>query len=225
MSTEMYSRRTVLRAGTGAVVGAAALTNARHVRAQPTFDGWMEGVENYDGVIDETGKSDVTVEVGTEANGGNFGFGPAAVQVDPGTTVTWEWVAGSHNVVDDAGNFESELTNEEGFTFTQTFDEEGVVKYFCMPHKSMGMRGVVVVGDADVGGGGGASSGDAGGESSGGDSPGDPSGGGQSDDGSSGGLDDLSTADWGAIAFAVSLVAGLLSPLAFAAFLDEDRAR
>jgi len=59
----------------------------------------------------------VTVEVGTEANGGNFGFGPAAVRVDPGTTVTWEWVAGSHNVEAEDGSFESELTDETGFTF------------------------------------------------------------------------------------------------------------
>jgi len=43
--------------------------------------------------------------------------------------------------------------------------------------------------------------------------------------GSGGGNGELSRADWGAIAFGVSLVAGLLSPLAFAAFLDKDDGR
>jgi|AntDeeMinimDraft_5_1070356.scaffolds.fasta_scaffold00104_4 halocyanin-like protein len=175
----------------------------------PGFDGYLDNADNYDGLVDETGSGNVTVEVGTEANGGNFGFGPAAVRVDPGTTVTWEWVAGSHNVEAEDGSFESELTDETGFTFEQTFEDEGVVKYFCMPHKSMGMKGVVVVGDPDLGGAGGS-----GGESGGSDAG-----------GSGGGNGELSGADWGAIAFGVSLVAGLLSPLAFAAFLDKDDGR
>ncbi|MBV0925869.1 halocyanin domain-containing protein [Halomicroarcula limicola] len=197
MTAETYSRRSVLRAGAGVAVGGAALGNARPARAQTAFDGWLDGVENYDGVVDETGSDSVTIEVGAEANGGNFGFGPAAVRVDPGTTVTWEWVNGSHNVVDDAGNFESEMSGEAGFTFEQTFEETGVVKYFCLPHKSMGMKGVVVVGDAEVGGSGGSGSADGG----------------------------LSNADLGTAALALSLVAGLLSPLAFAPVLkrDDDR--
>lgn len=226
MDTTTYSRRSVLRAGVGAAVGGAALANARPASAQSSFDGWMDGVENYDGVVDETGSDEVTVEVGTEANGGDYGFGPAAIRVDPGTTVVWEWVAGSHNVEDDAGTFESELTDEAGFTFSQTFEEPGVVKYFCMPHKAMGMRGVVVVGDADVGSSGGSGDGGGSGGSGGSDDAGgsgdSASDGGGSNDGSGA---DLSAADWGAIAFALSLVAGLLSPLAFAAFLDEEKAR
>jgi halocyanin-like protein len=113
----------------------------------PEFGGWFDGVENYDGVVDETGRDEVTVTVGTEANGGNFGFGPAAVRVDPGTTVVWEWngEGGSHNVVDDAGSFESEMTAEEGHTFSQTFDSPATSKYYCTPHQTLGMKGVVVV--------------------------------------------------------------------------------
>jgi halocyanin-like protein len=228
MNSQTYSRRGFLRAGAGAAVGGAVLANAGPAYAQTTlrgstaklqkvgaadlsFDGYLDDVDNYDGVVDATGQDEVTVEVGSEANGGNFGFGPAAVQVDPGTTAVWEWVAGSHNVEAEDGGFASELTDEEGFTFEQTFDEEGVVKYFCMPHKAMGMKGVVVVGDADVGGG------DSGGSQS--------DGGGAGTSGSGGGSGDLTTADWGAIAFGVSLVAGLLSPLAFAAFIDRDDER
>jgi halocyanin-like protein len=158
--------------------------------ADVDFDGWFENVGNFDGVVDETGSSEVTVEVGAEANGGAFGFGPAAIQVDPGTTVTWEWVAGSHNVVADDGGYESELTNEEGFTFSHTFEEAGVSKYYCTPHQSMGMKGAVVVGSGDS-----ASN----------------SGGG----GGGGGV--LTTSDIGVLAFAGALVGGLLSPFAMRA--------
>jgi hypothetical protein len=44
------------------------------------------------------------------------------------------------------GDFESEMVGEAGDTFEQTFDEEGVYKYACTPHKPMGMKGAVVVG-------------------------------------------------------------------------------
>ncbi len=112
-----------------------------------SFDGWLDSADNFDGVVDETGSSDVTVEVGTEANGGYYGFGPAAVKVSAGTTVTWEWTGegASHNVVAEDGSFESELVGEEGHTFTHTFEETGTTKYACTPHKAMGMKGVVVV--------------------------------------------------------------------------------
>jgi halocyanin-like protein len=145
------SRRTVLRGAAGGVAaGAAAVGTSRVVSAQPTFDGWMSDVGNYDAVFDRTGESEVRVGVGTQGNGGNFAFGPPAIQVDPGTTVVWEWTGegGQHNVVSESGaSFESELVAEAGFTFEYTFEETGITKYFCQPHLSLGMKGVVVVGD------------------------------------------------------------------------------
>lgn len=112
-----------------------------------SFDGWLDEVGNYDRVVDETGTSAVSVDVGSEANGGGFGFGPAAVRVSKGTTVTWEWTGngGSHNVVDTDGNFESELATSAGHTFEHTFGETGTFKYSCVPHETIGMKGVVVV--------------------------------------------------------------------------------
>ncbi|MFB6194770.1 MAG: halocyanin domain-containing protein [Haloplanus sp.] len=111
------------------------------------FDGWFDGVENYDGVVDRTGETQVTVQVGSQANGGGFGFGPAAVAVSPGTTVSWEWSGegGSHDVRADDGSFASRMTGEAGHTFARTFDAAGTTKYYCMPHRAMGMKGVVVV--------------------------------------------------------------------------------
>lgn len=113
----------------------------------PDFDGFFDDTDNYDGVVDETGSDQVTVQVGTEANGGNFGFSPAAVRVSQGTEVVWEWTGqgSSHNVVHEDGEFESELTDEEGHTFSHTFDSTGNFKYVCTPHESLGMKGAVVV--------------------------------------------------------------------------------
>jgi halocyanin-like protein len=110
---------------------------------------YLSDVGNFDGSLaDETGSSSVTVQVGTQANGGAYGFGPAAIRVSSGTTVTWEWTGkgASHNVVaEDGASFESELVTEEGHTFEHTFDSTGVVTYFCTPHKALGMKGAVVV--------------------------------------------------------------------------------
>ncbi|MFB6301738.1 MAG: halocyanin domain-containing protein [Haloferacaceae archaeon] len=150
MSETDLSRRALLRtAAAGGAAAAGATAAAGTATAQPSFGGWMSGVGNYGTVVDETGSDSVTIQVGVEANGGAFGFGPAAVQVDPGTKVVWEWTGegGQHNVVAQSGaDFESQLSGEAGFTFSQTFDSEGVIKYYCQPHQSLGMKGVVVVG-------------------------------------------------------------------------------
>jgi len=108
---------------------------------------YLSDTDNYDAVVDETGADEVTVTVGSEANGGNFGFGPAAVRVSAGTTVVWEWngLGSAHNVVAEDGSFESELVGEEGHTFSRTFEEPATVEYYCTPHRTMGMKGVVVV--------------------------------------------------------------------------------
>jgi halocyanin-like protein len=174
-------RRRLLRVGAGAVgAGLAGVGATGTATAQSgPFDGWMSDVGNYEGLVDATGQGEVTISVGAEGNGGAFAFDPPAVRVDPGTTVLWEWTGegGQHNVVaEEGGEFESELTTEAGFTFEQTFDAEGVVKYYCTPHRALGMKGVVVVGDVETGaaeasggggggGGGGGETGGSGGES------------------------------------------------------------
>jgi halocyanin-like protein len=111
------------------------------------FDGWLEGVDNYDGVADETGSSEVSVAVGAEGGAGNFAFDPAAIRVSTETTVVWEWTGegSQHNVAAVDGGFESQLAQEEGFTFEHTFEESGTYRYVCTPHQGLGMKGVVVV--------------------------------------------------------------------------------
>ncbi|MFC4549577.1 MULTISPECIES: halocyanin domain-containing protein [Halorussus] len=111
------------------------------------FGGWFDGVGNFDGVVDRTGSDEVTVKVGTRANGAAYGFGPAAVKVSPGTTVVWKWTGdgGSHNVVAKGGGFESKYHTKSGATFEHTFESAGTYEYYCLPHKTMGMKGAIVV--------------------------------------------------------------------------------
>ncbi len=148
-------RRRFLR--TAALAGAVAATGvsagAGVATAAEEFEAWFADVGNYDGVADYRGQSEVRVGVGTAANGGAFGFGPAAVQVDPGTTLVWEWTGegGLHNVAETEGAFESELTDEEGHTFEQAVETEGIHYYVCAPHEAMGMKAAVVVGNLGVG--------------------------------------------------------------------------
>ncbi|MFC6826203.1 halocyanin domain-containing protein [Halopelagius fulvigenes] len=111
------------------------------------FGGWLGATTNYDGVVDETDASEVEVTVGSRANGGAYGFSPAAVRVSAGTTVVWTWTGkgNAHDVVAADDSFASERTSEGGHTFSRTFEEAGTFKYFCTPHRAMGMKGVVVV--------------------------------------------------------------------------------
>lgn len=145
------SRRAVLRGAAGAATGGLAANAVAPVTAQaadePDYGGWFDGTSNYDGTVDETGQETVTIAVGSQGNGGNFGFDPAAVRVDPGTKVVWEWSGkgGAHNVVAEDGRFESEMTDAAGHTFEQTVEESGVVRYACVPHESVGMKGALVV--------------------------------------------------------------------------------
>jgi halocyanin-like protein len=172
MST-VHDRRTVVRAACVALVGSVAgclggdssdggtdppettteppattTAPATETASQPTVESFLSDTGNFDGVVDRTGTDAVGVDVGVEANGAFFGFGPAAVRVDQGTTVTWTWTGqgSTHNVVARHGaEFASEQSSEEGFTFEHAFDEPGTVLYVCEPHEGIGMKGAVVV--------------------------------------------------------------------------------
>ncbi|WP_101296039.1 halocyanin domain-containing protein [Halegenticoccus soli] len=155
-----YSRRTVFR-----ILGATAVSTAlagclgdsgeetdttrtpdgRYVDSAPDYDGWFDDVSNYSGTVDRRGQDEVIVRVGAREQG--MAFAPPAVMVSLGTTVVWEWTGngGTHNVVAQNSEFESEYSSSDGYTFEYTFDGEGVYKYVCEPHRSTGMKGAVTV--------------------------------------------------------------------------------
>jgi halocyanin-like protein len=125
-------------AGVGSLAGCLESTDGG------PYGGYLAAANEFEETVDHTGNSEVTVNVG---GGSGLAFVPAAVEVSPGTTVVWEWTGrgGRHNVVDEDGAFESEYYVSEGQTFEHTFEDSGVVKYYCAPHKSSGMLGVVEV--------------------------------------------------------------------------------
>jgi len=152
------SRRGFLRtaAGGAAVASVTGTAAGQENGGTPDFGGYLDNVENFDGsVVDATGQDEATVEVGVDANGGAFGFGPAAVHVDNGATVKWEWTGngGGHNVVaqdvpDGVESFSSgSAVSAEGTTFEFTFETEGIHTYYCNPHLGRGMKGAVAVGE------------------------------------------------------------------------------
>jgi pseudoazurin len=74
-------------------------------------------------------------------------FEPGFLKIAKGDTVTFEVVDAGHDAI-------SEVTPDGGswkvgFTGGNVkFDVEGVNIYYCMPHRSMGMYGIIQVGEA-----------------------------------------------------------------------------
>ena len=148
-------RRAVLRAA-GSIAVTSLLAGCTGARSPgddggddpASVDEWLSDTGNYDGVVDMMGENSMTVKVGTRGNNGANAFAPAAIEVTPGTTVTWEWVDGYHNVVATGDQFSSGEP-EQNATFEHTFEEVGTVYYYCEPHRSMGMKGAIIVSESD----------------------------------------------------------------------------
>jgi len=78
-------------------------------------------------------------------------FDPIGLHVEPGTTVRFELAAGAHSatayedrIPADASAFDSGTISSGAFEYT--FEEPGTYDYYCIPHKSIGMVGRIVVG-------------------------------------------------------------------------------
>lgn len=134
-------RRAFLRTAAGAATAASAAGTAAA----------QEGGGNESGGGGGGGGATTTVQVGP---GGELVFEPEEVQVEPGGTVEWVWESGGHNVAPESGDWGHESIEDEGFTYSHTFEEAASFEYVCTPHASAGMVGAVTVGS---GGGGGSS--------------------------------------------------------------------
>ena len=108
---------------------------------------------------DNSGDSN-TVLMLTE--GSEYYFDPIGLFVEAGETVTFEIESGSHSataysedtssasvtrIPDGAAAFNSEILSEQGATYEHTFETTGTYDYFCLPHKTLGMVGRIVVGE------------------------------------------------------------------------------
>jgi len=92
----------------------------------------------------------VAQEVPVVEMGNNY-FDPIGLYVEPGTTVRFEIAAGTHSatayedrIPSDADTFDSGIISEGAFEYT--FEKPGTYDYYCIPHKSVGMVGRIVVG-------------------------------------------------------------------------------
>jgi plastocyanin len=90
-----------------------------------------------------------------DVGGNDPSFNPADLSIQVGDTVRWTWrsVGVFHSVTSGANGTSDGLfdsgTQRDPFTFSFTFPNAGTFDYFCRPHYSMGMTGVVrVVGSA-----------------------------------------------------------------------------
>ena len=78
-------------------------------------------------------------------------YGQDVAKIDVGQTITWTPNSKGHNVQfvsvpEGVEKVKSKLSKE----FSYTFEQEGVYLYVCTPHASMGMIGMVIVGESDV---------------------------------------------------------------------------
>ena len=96
-----------------------------------------------------TGGGPAPVQIQLRNDGGNNRFEPANVTIPVGTTVTWNWVGGIHNVMPTGNPAFTGSGNpiSAPHAFSHTFSSPGTYVYFCIVHgsASAGMRGTIVV--------------------------------------------------------------------------------
>jgi plastocyanin len=121
-------------------------------RGELDVEPWMVGANGFDRLVDRRGTDEVTVEVGAGSDG--RALDPAAVVVDRGTTITWDWVegSGSHYIVDrlrTAAPPESVPDPRPApYSESETLDMVGMTRYACYAHHEEGMIGAVVVAES-----------------------------------------------------------------------------
>jgi halocyanin-like protein len=154
-------RRDFLRTAGGVAGGATAASAAAGTATaqegggggttQPVFPDYVSDAAGGD-YSDMRGSSEVTVEVGAGSN--QVAYAPTNIWVEPGTTVNFEWVSNGHNVLpntqpEGAGwSGSGQALEDSGFTYSHTFETEGMYTYYCSPHEQLGMKGAIAVGTA-----------------------------------------------------------------------------
>lgn len=82
-------------------------------------------------------------------DGARMVYSEDVVKVNVGDTVTWLPTSKGHNVeiVAAPEGFDIPKKSKNNKEVSITFDVPGIYYYWCTPHKSMGMIGLVIVGD------------------------------------------------------------------------------
>jgi plastocyanin len=74
----------------------------------------------------------------------NYAFKPRTVTIQKGDQVVWKRVNGSHTVTFRKGPYDKSL-NKAHPRRARTFKKRGTFRYYCRPHRALGMKGKVVV--------------------------------------------------------------------------------
>jgi plastocyanin len=83
----------------------------------------------------------------TEVTISDFQFSAPTITIARGETVRWRNTTGNFHTVTPDGHqiFAEQQTSTRGQTFEVRFDTPGRYRYFCNPHRALGMTGEVVV--------------------------------------------------------------------------------
>jgi len=74
----------------------------------------------------------------------NFSFKPRTITVHKGERVKWHWVQGKHTVTFKKGSFDK-IISKRHRTVARRFHKRGTFRYYCRFHRSLGMKGKIVV--------------------------------------------------------------------------------
>ena len=95
---------------------------------------------------------DLTIEMlNKRDDGAKMVYSEDIARIEVGDTITWVPTSKGHNVEFIAGpdGWKAPRKSKLNKEVEMTFDTPGVYVYQCSPHKTMGMIGIVVVGDGD----------------------------------------------------------------------------
>ncbi len=95
--------------------------------------------------VDEPPESEAPV---VEIQLQNFRFSQQEVRIAPGTVVRWRNTTSAFHTVTPDGHarWTEWQTAGEGQTFEVRFDQAGTYPYYCLPHRTLGMTGTIIVG-------------------------------------------------------------------------------
>lgn len=120
----------------------------------PTGTGTPTPTESATDTPTPTPRPEVAAEVAVGPDA-RFRFDPDSVEVAVGETVRWVWASRGHNVKPEDIPAESDWTGtagdrgttyRSGHVHTHAFEVAGTYDYVCVPHRTSGMVGTVVVG-------------------------------------------------------------------------------